>query len=149
MENEYPQAVPAWRTHLALILIIAMALFGVIQGLMHYQPELFILSITEDRNLPIDGAERTERALRCLVERLPNDEAVGFATNLTGAERRQRFYQMQYALAPHLVADSLDARLVVGYFSNAEADLLKADPGFETVLSCSPGVTLYRQAVLR
>jgi hypothetical protein len=149
MENQDPQAVPAWRTHLALILIIAAALFGIIQGLLHFQPESFILAVREDRTLPIDSAERTERALRCLFERLPADEAVGFATNLTGNVRRQRFRQVQYALAPHLVTDSLDARLIIGYFTNAESDLLQADPGFEPVISCSPGVTLYRKAVGR
>ncbi|MFN2197428.1 MAG: hypothetical protein ACK2UW_15025 [Anaerolineales bacterium] len=147
MENEDSQAVPAWRTHLALILIIAAALFGIIQGLLHYQPETFFLAVTQDRTLPIDSAERTERALRCLFERLPSDEAVGFATDIADPKHVKRFRQVQYALAPHLVADTLDTRLVIGYFTNAEADYLLADPGYEPVISCSPEVTLYRRAV--
>jgi hypothetical protein len=142
MENQAAKRGPTWRTHLALLIIVFAAFFGIYQGIQYYNPKIFIKYFQNSKPLPVDTVVRSERLLHCLNEKLDPREVVGFLTDVSGEAHRERFRQAQYALVPVVVDDSVDHRLVVGFFNNPDQLNLNTQE-FIPVLECSPGVILF------
>jgi len=113
-----------------------------IQGIQYYNPKIFIKYFQNSKPLPVDTVVRSERLLHCLNEKLDPREVVGFLTDVSGEAHRERFRQAQYALVPVVVDDSVDHRLVVGFFNNPDQLNLNTQE-FVPVLECSPGVILF------
>ncbi len=133
---------PTWRTHLALGLVVATALFSLVQGILYFQPELFVAFFREDTPLPSDFVTRNERLLRCIADALPAEEVVGFVTDIEGAAHRERYRITQYVLAPILVDDSNNHRYIIGIFSNPNQPFPLDPSEFPPLMSCSPGIYL-------
>jgi hypothetical protein len=137
-------ATPSWRTHLALALLVTLALLGIVRGILYYQPEAFLAATRQDRSLPMDPTGRTGRNLRCLRADLPTGEVVGFTSDQTGLAHLERLRQAQYFLVPLLLDDSSDHRLVVAIFSRSLESLPPAYREYQVVRDCANGVYLLR-----
>lgn len=139
-----PTSKPGWRTHLALALLIALALLGIARGILFYQPEVLLRAYRQDQPLPLDQTERTARNLRCLGDEIPVDETLGFASDLSGSARLEQLRQVQFALAPRLIEDALSYRQVVAVFSQPLETLPPQLRAHQILLDCENGVFLLR-----
>jgi hypothetical protein len=143
-ESAHQKNIP-WRTRLALLLIFLFAAFSLYQGFLYYTPNLFLRYFQNGEPLPVDTVVRAERVFRCLSGKLPDDEAVGFITDLNGEPRRERFRQLQYAMAPSIIADKNDLRMVVGIFETVDNQAILQYNGYRLLLTCDGGVYLFER----
>lgn len=139
-----PQTTPDWRTHLALALLVVLALLGIVRGILYYQPEVFLKATRQGQSLPMDPTERVARNLRCLDDLPPEDEVLGFVSDLTGMAHTERLRQAQYVLVPHLLEDTAEHRLVLAIFSRPLENLPPAYSNFQIAQDCQNGVYLLR-----
>lgn len=142
------QPQPSWRTHLALALLVALALLGIIRGILFYQPEVLLRAYSQQQDPPLDNPERIARSLRCLDGLLPTDQVLGFSSELSGAARLEQLRQVQYAVAPSLITDRIDQRLVVAVFSHPLETLPPQLRNHQVVQDCENGVYLLRAPLL-
>jgi hypothetical protein len=145
MESNSQGVKPDWRTHLALVVLYAGVLAGLILGLYHFEPEIFVLARQRGGSVPRDEVSRTERAIRCVKEFLVDQEQIGFTSDLSPVAHLSLYRQVQYSLAPILVADSLDETYIVAFYSSAPPQPPQNMEGYRLVQDCESGVMLFHK----
>lgn len=145
MDKNEKSPPPKWRTNAALILFLCFSIFGILQGILHYEPFNVVSYLRQGKDLPADEVSRTERKMRCLENQIPAGQVVGLISDLSGTEYTRLLREVQYAASPGLVTDSQAEHYVIAIFVNEKIDLPETMANFEPILECNGSLTLYHR----
>ena len=135
-------SIARWREYAGLLFLTGISLFSCYQAWRYVDPLKFIAKINKLGRIPPDAVTRNGNQFACLKGILPVGEVVGFSTSVESEQHTEIYLEAQYALAPVLVADSLDYPRVIGYFPSGSSLASVVPQGFEVVQECKSGVVL-------
>lgn len=137
-------SIARWREYAGLLFLTGISLFSCYQAWRYVDPVKFIAKINKQGRIPPDAVTRNGNQYACLHGVLSVGEVVGFITSVAPEQHSEIYLQAQYALAPVLVADSLDYPRVIGYFPSGSSLDSVVPQGFEVVRDCKSGVVLLK-----
>jgi hypothetical protein len=133
----------SWRMRLGILLVAAMGLIGGIKPLIFISSDVELDTVLRTGRLPRNDISRLEDSMRCVRKYLRTEDIkqVGFAgpKHIDGLLR-----QMQYVLAPVIVADTVYQDILVGYFRGPNPVKQAEQTGFKVVLICKGGAILLK-----
>jgi hypothetical protein len=121
---------------LAAMVFLAIIFYGTFQ---YYPPGQFFKQIGKPLNQHPDG--KYLQQLSCIQPELDARQVVGFFTAYREDDHDRFFRLTQYGLAPVIVDDSLDHRLVVGYFPGSN-EWQNSEYSLALVKKCPSGLFL-------
>jgi hypothetical protein len=106
-----------WRATLAFSILIIVALVQSVSALQYYDL-FYLVGKINKQGMVEDPVDKYGKLLKCVEKNLGQEKTIGFITSLTDVkdQRREKFFQTQYLLAPIIVADSAKHDLVIGYY---------------------------------
>jgi hypothetical protein len=134
------------RTGLAVFILVIFSFYQLFQSINYYNPSILMYKLGVYGKLPPDPVTEYTARFDCLKADLSPLETIGFITNTPGeAFPTENYLMTQYAIAPVLLKDSIDANTVIGYYpGGADRDLLYQHQ-LTIVKSCKQGVFLAKK----
>jgi len=136
------------RTGLAVSILLIFGFYQLGQSVNYYNPQILLNKLRVYGELPPDPVTEYTAKFDCLKTDLSPLETIGFITNTPGEDfPTQNYLLTQYALAPVLLKDSVDANTVIGYFpGGADRDILYQNQ-LVIVKTCRQGVFLAKRKI--
>jgi hypothetical protein len=134
------------RTKLTVYILVILSIYQLVQSIDYYNPAILLKRIGVYGKLPPDPITEYTGKLDCLKEDLSLAEPIGFITNTPDETFPTETYLLtQYALAPVLLKNSVDAKMVVGYFPGGIDQGTLDQDGLQIVKTCKQGIFLAKR----
>jgi hypothetical protein len=105
------------RTYIAIFLLVIFAFIQSISALQYYDIFYLVEKINKLGTIT-DPVDKYDKTLTCVEQNLGDEKTVGFITSLTDIkdQRQEKLFQTQYILAPIVVENSAEQKIVIGYY---------------------------------
>ena len=133
------------REQIGITLVVLFAIVAFVRAFEYYSPLSFYEKVNKFKHLPSDEVTRYEARFKCLKGMLDPGETVGFLSTALPPEGKGYYYfrLTQYVLSPVIVEDSVNHKIVVGYFPERDS-LQKISTNLKIIQDCRNGVVLLK-----